>query len=229
MSDVPPPPPPPGSVPPSSGGDVPDTLDVGTALSYGWKKFTENAVPLVLIALVLIVGLFFGIIVFFILARALGLFGVVLGELGLVALGFIFAVGIYQAGLEITAGRTVVVSEVFKTPHFGNFVACQILVALAVFVGTILCIIPGVAAAILLAFAPFYVLDQGQSATQAIRSSYEIVRANLGAVLVLLIVSYLVYAVGAFICGIGALISGPVALLMISYAYRRLNAQPVAP
>jgi uncharacterized membrane protein len=183
----------------------------------------------VLIALVLFAGLIVGGIVFFILVRALGLFGLILGELGFVALTFVFAVGIYQAGLEVTAGRPVVVSEVFKTPHFGNFIACQILVALTILVGTILCIIPGIAAAVLLAFAPFYVLDQGLSATDAMRRSYELVRANLGAVLVVLIVAYIVWAVGAAICFVGALVAGPVALVMLTYAYRRLNGQPVAP
>jgi uncharacterized membrane protein len=227
MSDVPPPPPPTGGAPSPYGGDA-HSIDVGVALSYGWKKFTENAAQFVLIALVLFGGLILGAIVFVILIRALGGFGLIVGELGFIALTFVFAVGIYQAGLEVTAGRPLVVSEVFKTPHFANFVVCQILVALSIFIGTILCIIPGIIAAVVFAFAPFYVLDQGQSATEAMRSSYEIVRANLSAVIVVLIVAYIVWAIGAIVCLVGALVAGPVALVMLTYTYRRLNGQPVA-
>ena len=45
----------------------------------------------------------------------------------------------------------------------------------------------------------------------------------------ILLVSYLIYLAGACLCGVGLLVSAPVALVAIVYSYRALTNEPVVP
>ena len=45
----------------------------------------------------------------------------------------------------------------------------------------------------------------------------------------ILLVSYIVYVIGACLCGVGLLVSAPVALVAIIYSYRALNNELVTP
>ena len=51
----------------------------------------------------------------------------------------------------------------------------------------------------------------------------------MGSLLVFAIVAYLIWFVGAVACFVGLLVSVPVALLMITYAFRGLTGRSVAP
>jgi uncharacterized membrane protein len=62
----------------------------------------------------------------------------------------------------------------------------------------------------------------------AVRASFRTTSSNVGQLLPFAIVVFLVYIVGAIACGVGLLVSAPVALLAITYAFRRLHGQSVA-
>jgi hypothetical protein len=112
MTDVPPPPPPP---PPSFGAPPPGggAPDVGTALSYGWKKFQANVGPL-LIAILISAGAQ-------ILLSLIGQFAirsfvaVVLFELIGVVVAAVAGIGIYRVALQITAGEPADIGKAFNT------------------------------------------------------------------------------------------------------------------
>ena len=55
------------------------------------------------------------------------------------------------------------------------------------------------------------------------------VKDNFGQVFVILLVSYLIYMAGFCLCGVGLLVSAPVALVAIIYSYRALTNEPVVP
>ena len=242
MSQVPPPPPPPppgaggpplpppppggGWQPPPPAGGSGGGVDVGEALSYGWKKFTENAGPLIaIIAIVAAVQL-----VGFLITRSLqSTAALFLMQLALFVVGQILTIGTYNAALMVTAGQKPSPGEVFKTDRLGDFILMSILSGIAVFVGFILCIVPGVIVAILLAFAPYYVLERNLGATEALSASYNLIKANFGSVFDLLLVAFVIQIAGAIACGVGLLVTGPVASIMVAFAYRRMNGQPVAP
>jgi len=63
----------------------------------------------------------------------------------------------------------------------------------------------------------------------AINTSISWVRENAGSVILVLILAYVVYFLGFIACCIGLLISMPVALVAITYSYRVLGNEPVAP
>ena len=216
MSNVPPPPGVPGQ----------PQLDVGDAVSYAWKKFQQYAGPLILIVLiVVIVNLVGAILRFTIDSFVVGALVAVLFWI----VGQIVTIGVINASLMVTRGETPVPGKAFNTEYLGPFIIGSILYGLIVLIGLILCIIPGIIAAILLAFYGFFILDQGMSGTEALSASYNLVKDNFGRVFLVLLVAFIINAIGAAICGIGLLVTAPICWIIVGYAYRKLNNQPVAP
>jgi uncharacterized membrane protein len=73
------------------------------------------------------------------------------------------------------------------------------------------------------------IVDRGLSPVEGIRTSIGIVRAHFGESLLVWLVSEALLFIGALFCGIGLLLTAPIALLLIVYAYRKLSGGMVAP
>ncbi len=208
------------------GGAERPRLEIGTAFSYGWAKFKENVGQWILIALVVtVVNLVFGVVAYSIdsfFARVIfQLIGFVVGQ--------IVTLGLIRAALDVTQGQAPDVGRVFKTEHLGTYIVASILYGLAVSIGLILCIIPGLFLAIMFTFYGYYILDRGVGATDSLGESWNLVKSNFGSILGLLVLAIVLNFVGLLLCGIGILVTGPVTWTAIAYAYRTLNGEPVAP
>ncbi len=66
------------------------------------------------------------------------------------------------------------------------------------------------------------------SGTEALSASYNLVKDNFGRVFLVLLVAFLINLVGALLCGIGLLVTAPICWIIVAYAYRKLNNQPIA-
>ena len=144
-------------------------------------------------------------------------------------ISFIIQAGVYRAGLGVTKGETPSVAQLTETTNIGAYIVTVILVGLGFLVGLFLCILPGIAWLIFTAYAPILALDKGMGPGEAISTSINWVKDNFGQVFVILLVSWVVYIAGAILCGVGLLVSIPVALVAIIYSYRALNQEPVVP
>ncbi len=208
-------------------------LDVGAAIGYGWKKFTENVGPFIILMLAVFVA---GIIVtgirVLLTPDSTGFIALVWSALlGMVTYVVLFVVqaGVMRAGLGVTKGETPSVSMMTQTDNIVPYFLTILLVGIGAFVGFLLCFIPGVIWLIFTAYAPILALDKGTDPIEAITTSINWVKDNFGQVFVILLVSYIVYVVGACLCGVGLLVSIPVALVAMIYSYRALNNEPVVP
>ena len=212
----------------------PPPLDVGTAIGYGWKKFQEYAKEFVLLTVAaMVVIIFWQLVSNFISANLpTGLFGTLL-LLGLSVVGFgismLVQAGIWRAGLAVTRGEAPNVNMLTQTDNLGPYILTTIVVGLGLFVGIILCVIPGIIWLVLTAYAPLVALDKGAGPGEAISTSIDWVKNNAGRVILVLVVAYLVYTLGIIACCVGLLVSIPVALVAITYSYRILGNEPVAP
>jgi uncharacterized membrane protein len=92
----------------------------------------------------------------------------------------------------------------------------------------VLCILPGLAVALLTIFSVLFVIDRNLSPIDAIKASFELVKANLVPVLLTWLALAAIVMVGAIVCGIGLIVAIPVAALLEVYAYRRLSGGEVA-
>ena len=132
----------------------------------------------------------------------------VFGGLGALV-GFILQYGVVRAALAVVDGRPVSFAEAWNMDRFGPFVIAAILQGLIMFVGYLLCIIPGIIAAFLLFFTPFFVIDRQMRPTDALAASFNLVKNNAGILVLFTIVAVVVYFAGAIVCLVGLLVSIP--------------------
>ena len=235
-----------GYYPPAGPGG--DGFSVGDAFGWGWRKFRENLGPLMLVALVIVaVMLVLGTIRVAVVAGTdaaidpatgqvenTGLFGTSLFFGLLLALvqfvvSVVVSAGIIKGALDITQGRPLEIGTMFRGFSLGQLVIAAILTSLLTFVGLIACIVGAFVVAFFLSFTTYFIVDEGQSATSAMKASFDFTKANAGDLLLLFLAIIGANILGACLCGVGLLVSVPVTILAQAYAYRALRRQPITP
>jgi uncharacterized membrane protein len=78
-------------------------------------------------------------------------------------------------------------------------------------------------------FTIAFATDRGLPPIDALKASFATVRANAGSTLLSLVAQFLLLLIGAIPCGLGLLVTVPLALLIQVYTYRRLAGGPIAP
>jgi uncharacterized membrane protein len=116
----------------------------------------------------------------------------------------------------------------FETAHLGSYVVTTVLMYVAIAVGMMACVLPGIAASVLLAFAPMMVLEDGMKPMDALRASYEMVKPRFWVVLAVVLVLGLVGQIGSYACLVGVVVTMPIYMVALTYAYRALRGQTVA-
>jgi len=222
------------------------------AIGYGWRKFTEHLGTMLLIA-VMLLGLSMAIsMAFSLLSTIIGIpmstnpfdepravdgaltaaqFVVsAASNLVVTVVAVFIQAAAYRGALMVVDGHTPTFSELFSGWDKGKLLATMLVMWLIVMVGTILCIIPGIIAAFLLILTPIFAVDnQGGAITDPLKRSYELVKNNVGQMLLLWLLAFLVTMVGVCLCGIGLLAAMPVVWLAQAYTARVLEGRPVAP
>ena len=265
----PPPPPPPGGgygapppgqpggygaappPPPAAGAGGYDAVE---AIKYGWAKFSKNAAPFVIGALIVgAIGIAFSILGQILAATIFDTSPTTtidpetgvpeIEQAGFLAAFFANAVvsfigqvittlaaaGLVKMAFDAVSGREVSLGTMFDGWDKLQLLVASILVGIATFIGIILCVIPGIIVAVLSAFTTALVVDQKLGAIDAIKASVALVRGNLGAVLLWMLVALVCGIVGALACGVGLLVAIPVILISQAYTLRTLTGGQVAP
>ncbi|MCU1371701.1 MAG: hypothetical protein JWO77_2895 [Ilumatobacteraceae bacterium] len=226
--------PPPGyGTPPAYGapaGGGGGGTDVGDIVGYGWKKFQEY-LGQIIVAVLIYVGV---VVVFSFIGNIISssvdsIFGSLIFTFLQLVVSSAVSIVLIRAVLMVVDGKQIDTAELFKTDNLGPYIIGSILVALGATIGFILCIIPGVIFLFLSYFWNFYVVDKNMEPVEAIKASIELIRNNVGTVLVWAIVAVILTFVGFALCCVGYLVAAPVVFIGNAYLYRRLNNEPVAP
>ena len=244
----PPPPPPPGAgypppPPPPPGGSYSAAVTPAAqrapfsatdAIGYGWKAFTANIGPLAIIGLVLIVASALSNW----LSRGFDSFILTIaGSLIGAFISLVIGLGLIRAALAILDGGRPNVEQLVSTRDIGPYIIASLLVAVIVTVGLFLCVLPGLIAGFLLQFYGYAIIDKKadsvttapqSSPTGAIRASFEVVAANIGPLILLAVLCFLLNVAGALLCGVGLLVSLPVTAIAIAYAWRYFSGGRIA-
>lgn len=227
------PPPYEGYQPPVGG---PTPFSASEAIGYGWKKFRENAGPILLAALLLIVAS----AALSIIGRAVtgdgagsgGMdlsIGALVFQLLSTLVGYIFSAAIIRGALDVTEGKKFDLGSAFGTLPYGNVIITGLIISVLQLVGFILLIIPGLLVAFFTIFAMYFVVDKNQSPIEAITSSAKLVKDHIGDTLLLVLLSLLVIVAGAIALCVGLLVALPVVILASAYAFKKFQGEPVAP
>ncbi|WP_370248326.1 hypothetical protein [Nocardioides sp.] len=235
MSFQTPPPPPPGYGAPMP--PVPNSgWSIGNALSYGWTKFQANVGQILLTALVLFVGI--GVVygVMFAITAAVGSDSFVLSlvllslTIGVVIVAAqLIGAGLIRGALDVTEGRPFLMSSAFKFADVGKVLVTALIIGGLSFVGFLLCYLPGVIVAFATSYAMYFVVDKNMEPVDAVKASVDLVRSRLGDTILWWLVAAVVGSIGGCLCGVGALVTYPIALIGTAYTYKHLTGQPVAP
>ena len=219
-------------------------IDVGAAFSYGWDKFTKNIGPILLgslawaVGIGILIGIFYAIIIGGAAAAssldsdggflAVG-FGSMVLFLGVsLLLGMFFQAAATNVGLVATTGRSITVGDFFSIPNFSKALLTALLVGVATAVSTIVVVVGPLAVGFFGIFALHFAIDKGLGAVDAIKASIDVALKNAGQVALLMLLVAVANGVGVAICGIGLIVSMPVAMIATAYCYRRVVGQQPA-
>jgi uncharacterized membrane protein len=144
-------------------------------------------------------------------------------------IGMILTMGLFRAALAVVDGRIPEVSMLFETEGLGSFIVAAILFGLMVWVGLILCIIPGIILFLVFMFYGFIIVENPNiGPTDALKKSQEITRGRLGELFVFGLAIFGINFVGALLCGVGLLFTYGISYIAVAYAYKTLRGEPVA-
>lgn len=202
-----------------------------SVLAYGWGTFREHLGPLLAITAV-----------YFLVEAALGFVGPVLGLVDAgtasvaiveVVLGLVISVplgaGLWLACLEATRGTEPEVGDLLDGyDRFADIVLASVIVALAVGIGLLLLILPGIYIGLRLAFAPLLVLDEELGAWEAVQESGERTGGETMSLFVLLVATVVILVVGLALLVVGVIPA--MAWVGVSWAgyYRAITEEPAA-
>lgn len=146
----------------------------------------------------------------------------------------------YSGLLEIAEGRPVTVGSFFRPRNIVSVLLASLLIGVVSsivtfplqqvpYVGSLIAALVGGAVSVFTLFVTVAIVDRGLSPIGGIKTSIGIARAHFGESLLVWLISQALLFVGALVCLVGLLVSAPVALLLIVYAYRKLTGGTVAP
>jgi len=236
----PPPPPPYGAGPGGYGPGPQGPYSPTDAIGYGFGKFKDNAGAFLLLALVAIgTGAVISIIgsivtggdsLFtydsgdgFQFSPLAGVFNI----LGQVATT-LFGAALIRGAFDAVDGREVTLGGMFERWDKIQVVVAALVISVLTVIGLVLCVLPGFAVIFLTWFTTYFIVDRGEDAVTAMKSSFSFATQHVGPLLLLALLSFLCFVVGALACLVGLLVAYPVVSIAAAYSYRRLQDQPVA-
>ena len=180
------------------------SVDISSALSRGWALVRDN------------MGLLVGATVLAWLMTFVPIIGWFIGFVLLGGLDYMF--------LRRMRGETVQIGDVFAGFNlaFLNLVMCGLVKLLLICLGVMACILPGIYLGVGYVFAIPLVIDKKMDFWPAMELSRRVVHKHWWSIFALVIVLALVACAGFLACGIGALITIPLASAAFLYVYEDL-------
>jgi len=140
-----------------------------------------------------------------------------------------FYTGITRFSLKVARGVPYAFTDLFDVgTDFVAVMIANVLSGIAIALGTVFLIVPGVIAAIGLSFAVPLIVDRKLGAIEALTASWQLTNGHKLNISMLWAICLVITVAGACPCGLGLLIAVPLVTVAASYVYLRLTGQPVA-
>jgi uncharacterized membrane protein len=209
----------------------------GGAFQAGWKGFKRNAITLVsftvLAAVVvtslqalqiwLINGSVSNLIAGYI-SHGFSILILILGVALLQAIiTLVFSISLMDGALQSVRGRTLTFGELFaKLNEIPNLIGLQLFGSMAVLLGFLAFVLPGVYLAVAYVFAGMSLVDRPQSFVDALNRSRRLVTPHWFDVTLFLLAVLGVVLLGYLACLVGSFVSVPVGSCMVAAGYQQL-------
>ena len=211
------------------------TLLVKGALSYGWNTF--RARPWLFVQagiLLLLVNLGVSLVQSVFEAGAELGDGAVVAVVGLASAAFGMAVSFFvsmgETAFFLKAHDKVAeasLKDLWHPKPFWKFVGASVLAGIAIILGLIALIIPGIILGILFMFVGYLVIDQDLKPIDALKRSWALTKGNRWKLFFLSLALIGINILGLLALLIGLLVSVPVSFLAVTHAYRTLSGKEV--
>ena len=168
------------------------SVDLGSALSSGVNTFKANAVNHIIVFLVFVLVVSFSC-------------GLLIGPM---------FVGYYKYFAKEESGGKPEIGDLFKGfDHFVPAFVAGIVGFILIAIGNMLCLIPGLLIAPLLPVALVLVVRGETDGIQALKKGWTLLKPNLLMAAIAMLVIQIVAQLGVVACGIGLLVTGPIAMI----------------
>jgi hypothetical protein len=209
-------------------------LDVGEVIDYAWRVWRDN-LGLLVGAFVVITVINMAVSVPFSLlqsslenqgemeaALGVGLIGNIIGNVVSIFLGIGFA----QLCLRLARGERAEFAQIFGGgPRFLPVLGVSILLGIAIFVGAMACIVPGILLALMLWPAYYLVVDDKAGVIESFSVASNLTKNNWGAAFLLWLVSFAISLLGLMALCIGIIFAAPLVAMMWVTAYLMMSGQ----
>lgn len=135
------------------------------------------------------------------------------------------SMGIYKIALQLTAGKKTEFSTILFSDikSIFNYIFASIIYGLAVGVGLILLIVPGIYFAIKYQFYLYFIIEKKMGAFQALENSGKITDGQKWELLKFNALTILITIAGVLAILLGLLVAMPVVTLAAAYVYKKLS------
>lgn len=166
---------------------------------------------------------------FAVVAIIMALVNSISAKLGLYAAGSLILGGPLYLGycgvaLRAARGQSLDISQVFE--GFQRFLpafVANLIISILTCIGTLLCVIPGLFVGLIYCLTYFYMLDRKSDFWPSMESSRQTVMNALGAWIVVYLVFIALVIAGCILCGVGVIVTGPIATVMLALAYDQVS------
>src|SRR5436190_23298063 len=189
---------------PYDGPIDPTPYSATAAIGYGWRKFWGRPGTLLIpVILVVVVVVAVQLLIQFIVSGGFSgnsdnfwrqWLGLGLGTAVMSLVVNLLGAGLYRGAVSIAEGKALSVGEMFQGWDKLQVVLAAFLIAVATFIGTVMCLLPGILIAFLTPYTLFFIVDQKLEAAEAIQGSVLLVWHNFGRALLFAIFASVILA-----------------------------------
>jgi uncharacterized membrane protein len=145
------------------------------------------------------------------------------------AVSAFFTSGIAKFSLKVAKGEPYAFGDVFSGgQYFLSVLVVNILNFIAVSLGLVLLIVPGIIVAIGLSMSVPLVVDRNRGPIEALGESWKITDGSKANLFIFWLIAVGLGIAGVCACGVGLLLVMPILCIAWFYIYLRLTGQPVA-
>jgi uncharacterized membrane protein len=203
----------------------PRGLPLQEAVQFGWKTIQRSTAFLIITALVAAIVpaiIEWGSEVAFDRGGQ-----ELLMELIVLVVSATFCLGLFRIYLRFRDGETPVFENLFDgIARAHTWIGASIVAWVAIFMGLVLLIVPGVIMMLRLWFVGFVLVDEKIGPIDAIQRSWDITRGHTLDLLLFFIILCGLNLLGAICLGVGLLVTVPMSGLAMAHIYRLLKPKP---
>lgn len=212
------------------------TLSVKESLRTGWKRFKARPwlfvqMGLVLLAVNIVISVTQEIITNQTEQSADPAFVGASLLVALVSVAASFLISMGETNFFLRAYDSIETASLKNLWHpkpFWKFAAAAILGGVAIFIGLLLLIVPGIILGVLLVFFPFIIIEKGTGPIAALKESAALTKGNRWKIFWLSLAMLGINILGLLALIIGLFVTIPVTYLALTHAYRELSQATVA-